>query len=85
MLDEGGLHLEGADPVARGDDKVVLAGEEPEVSVLVLHAPVPGKVIISTERIGCGNRILTISLKMLSLSDVIGPSEDENLINWFSS
>ena len=51
VLDQCGLDLEGADPVPGGDDEVVLAGEEPEESVLVLHAAVPGQVEVSTERV----------------------------------
>ena len=44
MLEEGALDLEGADPVRRGDDDVVRASDEPQVSVLVSRRPVARQV-----------------------------------------
>ena len=59
---QGGLHLEGSNPVARGDDEIVLPGEEPEVTVLILNAAVSSEVVITTEGIGRGCGILTVTL-----------------------
>ena len=62
VLYQGGLHLEGSNPVAGGDDQIVLPGEEPEVAVLVLNAAVSGQVVISTEGVGRGRGVLTVTL-----------------------
>ena len=62
MLYQGGLHLEGSNPVAGGDDQIVLPGEEPEVAVLVLNAPVSSQVVISTEGVGRGRGVFTVTL-----------------------
>jgi hypothetical protein len=51
MRDEGGLDLEGPDPVARGDDDVVVAALEPEVAVLVFADLVPGRPPLAVERL----------------------------------
>jgi hypothetical protein len=42
VRDQRRLHLEGADPVAGGDDDVVLAPLEPEVAVLIRADVVAG-------------------------------------------
>ena len=63
VLYQGGLHLEGSDPVSRGDDKIVLTREEPEVPVLVLNPTVSGEIVVSAECICCSFRILTVPLR----------------------
>ena len=63
VLYQGGLHLEGSDPVSRGDDKIVLTREEPEVPVLVLNPAVSGEIVVSAECICCSFRILTVPLR----------------------
>ena len=56
-------------PIAGGDDEVVLPGEEPEVAVFVLNAPVTSEVVITTEGIGCGGWVLTVTLLSAQISD----------------
>ena len=62
VLYQGGLHLEGSNPVAGGDDQIVLPGEEPEVAVLVLNSAVSSQVVISTEGVGRGRGVFTVTL-----------------------
>ena len=50
--DERGLDLEGPDPVAGGDDHVVVAALEPEVAVLVLADLVAGRPPLAVEGLG---------------------------------
>ena len=63
VLYQGGLHLEGSDPVSRGDDELVVTGEVPEVPVLVLNPAVSGEIVVSAECICCSFRILTVPLR----------------------